>query len=72
MQENKQKIYTLVSNDWPGSWIPLSPFKILDDTGWVYYSSTFYSDNDNDAIFYLGSQLESVRIDNLEIKVVQK
>jgi hypothetical protein len=72
LQENERKIYTLVSNDWPGTWITLSPFKILDDTGWVYYSTTFYSDSDKDAVFYLGSQLETVRIDNLEIKVAPK
>ena len=50
---------------------PLSPFKILDDTGWLYFSKTFTSDSESNAVFYITSQVEKVSIDNLEIKITE-
>jgi len=71
-QNNENKLETTIYDyNWPGTWIPQSPFKILDDTGWLYYSKTFNSDSDADAVFHIECQMENAWIDNLEIKVVE-
>lgn len=72
VQDNEEKIYTTIYDyDWSGVWIPNSPFKILDDTGWLYFSLSFTSDSNSKAVFYLSSEVEKVWIDNLELKVAE-
>lgn len=71
-QNNEEKIYTTIYDyDWAGVWVPSSPFKILDDTGWLYFTKTFNSDSESNAVFHIKTQVEKVWIDNLEIKIVE-
>lgn len=71
-QNNGQKIYTTVYDyNWAGTWIPLSPFKILDDTGWLYFSKTFTSDSESNAVFHITGQVENIWIDRLEIRITE-
>lgn len=71
-QDNEEKIYTTIYNyNWVTEWIPQSPFGIIDDTGWLYYSKNFSSDSDARAVFYFTSEMEYVSIDNLKIIVAE-
>ncbi|MCF8373250.1 MAG: hypothetical protein K9H64_16645 [Bacteroidales bacterium] len=71
-QNNQEKLNTTVYDyDWAGTWIPLSPFKVLEDTGWLYFSKTFNSDSDANAVFHITTQVDSVWVDGLEIKIVE-
>jgi hypothetical protein len=55
-------------DSWTGSWVPDSPFLMLDDTGWLFYSKTFVPESDSPAIFRIGGQVENILIDHLTIK----
>lgn len=71
-QNNQEKINTTIYDyNWAGTWIPLSPFKVLEDTGWLFFSKTFNSDSDANAVFHITSQVENVWIDELKIKIVE-
>lgn len=58
-------------NNWAGEWIPNGPFKILDDTGWLFYSKTFISTSDSPARFYIGGKIESLMLDNIELRILE-
>lgn len=71
-QNNEGKLYTTIYDyNWKGDWILDSPFKILDDTGWLLFKDTFYSDSDSYAVFHITTQVEKVWIDNFEIKIAE-
>ena len=54
---------------WEGEWIPLGPFKALDDTGWMFYSKVFVPDDDSPARFHIGCEIEIVYFDDLRLKL---
>jgi len=71
-QNNEEKISTTIYEyDWVDEWIPLSPFGIIHDSGWMFFSKDFTSDSDNSAVFHIKTQMEKVWIDNLEIKITE-
>lgn len=69
-QNNEEKISTTIYDyNWVDEWIPQSPFGIINDMEWMFYNRTFTSDSDNNAVFYIKTQMDKVWIDNLEIKI---
>ena len=71
-QNNQEKIFTTIFNyNWNGEYIPGTASKILDDTGWLYFSEVFTSDSESNAVFHITTQVENVWIDNLKIKITE-
>ena len=71
-QNNEEKIFTTIYDyNWVDEWIPQSPFGIINDSGWMFFSKDFTSDSDNSAVFHIKTQMEKVWIDNLEIKITE-
>ncbi len=71
-QNNEEKIETTVYEyNMVDEWIPRSPFGMVHDMDWAYYSKSFTSDSDNIAVFTIETQVDKVWIDNLEIKVTE-
>lgn len=71
-QDNEEKVSTTVYDyNWVDEWIPLSPFGIINDSGWMFFSKDFNSDSDDKAVFHITTQMEKVWIDNLEIKITE-
>ena len=70
-QDNEEKLGTIIYDYyWAGEWYGWIN-KVLDDTGWIYYSKTFNSDSDANAVFHITCRIEEVWIDKLEIKIVE-
>ena len=71
-QDNTEKFATTIEDyDWSGEWVPLSPFKYLDDTGWQFFSLTFTADSETNASFYMTTEQEKVWVDELKLKVTE-
>jgi hypothetical protein len=71
-QNNEENISTTIYDyNWVDEWILQSPFGIINDMEWMFYSKTFTSNSDNNAVFYIKTQMDKVWIDNLEIKITE-
>lgn len=71
-QNNEEKVSTTIYEyNWVDEWIPQSPFGIINDSRWMFFSKTFTSDSDNNAVFHIKTQMEKVWIDNFKIKITE-
>lgn len=71
-QDNEEKISTTIYEyNWVDEWIPQSPFGIINDSGWMFFSKDFTSNSNNNAVFHIKTQMEKTWIDNLEIKITE-
>lgn len=54
-----------------GTWIPQGPFKILDESPWIYYEKDWTCNSSSYTELQFEFLLENVWIDDLKMKVVQ-
>jgi hypothetical protein len=72
LQKNEKKIetilpYVLGLEYWTGEWIN-EYCRDLEDSGWLHFSKRFVPDSAAPALFHMGGRIETLMLDNLELK----